>query len=481
MKTQKAAHSGPARADVTVVATAEAGDSAVACLSSPGLREIANQVHVIVVGDQTVAESSLRAGAEHLPSGRPCRAAARNLGLAAAQTDLVAFVDGHCRPRPGWLAGLMAGLDGHAAALGRTEGSGVSARLVMPTASPVARRGQAWVWPAGGAAIFDRRLLREVGAFSPLLRYWDDLYITARLRGYGQTIGYASDGVVDIISAGERPLDLACRHGYWLADLQRYSELQGWSIETAASRRGVAAAMRLGGMARAARRRGCAPRRLPVHTRSSGPARTVHLTIDDGPSPNTRTLLRILQRHGAQADFFVIGRQVSGHRGLVARMLAEGHAVHNHSFTHRPLDALSWAEIAAELDETSRLIGAGDRQERPMVRLPFGAGADDPFVHNAVARWRPGSELVQWSIDSFDYKCWPRCRSVADVEREAEAAAERVLCAPDLSGSIILMHDSAYGARLLLVDLFAQVLLDRLLAGLAHRGLATALLNRAGG
>ena len=146
---------------------------------------------------------------------------------------------------------------------------------------------------------------------------------------------------------------------------------------------------------------------------------------------------------------------------------------------------LSPQDIAQELDQAARLIHP-NRSEGPegangsspvYVRLPCGAGADDPYLHDAVRRWQPRTELIQWSIDTADHKVWDRCGTLADVHAEAAKLAEEVLASPGLAGSIILMHDSAYGARLPLVDKFSQVLLDRLLTGLGRLGLTTRLLS----
>jgi peptidoglycan/xylan/chitin deacetylase (PgdA/CDA1 family) len=469
----------------TVVVTAQLGQPLAGCLRAPGMRELLGRVPVLVVGDPDSVASVRQAGARPVLQGRPGRAVARNVGCASADTELVAFLDGHCHPRGGWLRFLEEAVEGHAGALART--------CTHPALGPVrlvSRAGRVpsgytcpWVWPASGGAIFSRHLLREVGLFSPLVRHWDDLYITARLAGYGCTVGQATEALVDVPSCGAR--DRLVRHGqfgYWLSDLRRSGELHGAAIESVA---GVGSAGRrpnLGRLARTFRPPWSAGSRLPVHSRvrGTGDVRAVHLTIDDGPSPNTSALLRILYRHQAKADFFVVGSQVRAYPRLLTEIVSEGHAVHNHSLTHRQLDGLSQDDIDLELRETARLIRPVSRPRQSLVRLPFGAGANDPYVHDALYHWDPSCELVQWSIDSFDYKSWSRCRSRADVEREAEAAAARVVRSPDLAGSIILMHDSAYGARMPLVDAFSQILLDRMLGGLADRGLVTTLLNGTG-
>src|SRR5688572_27930175 len=64
-------------------------------------------------------------------------------------------------------------------------------------------------------------------------------------------------------------------------------------------------------------------------------APTISLTFDDGPHPeHTPRVLEELRRWGLTATFFVIGREVERHPDLVTRIVNEGHALGNHTFTH---------------------------------------------------------------------------------------------------------------------------------------------------
>jgi mycofactocin system glycosyltransferase len=99
----------PAPADVTVVIPVRDRHAELArCLA--GLRDLP---HVIVVDDASADPAAIKriaAGHGAAVIRRPVNGgpgAARNTGLEAAGTGLVAFLDSDCVPRPGWLASLL--------------------------------------------------------------------------------------------------------------------------------------------------------------------------------------------------------------------------------------------------------------------------------------------------------------------------------------------------------------------------------------
>ena len=61
----------------------------------------------------------------------------------------------------------------------------------------------------------------------------------------------------------------------------------------------------------------------------------VYLTFDDGPSSNTAEILDILKQHNIKATFFVIGREDDASKELYRRIVAEGHTLGMHSYSHK--------------------------------------------------------------------------------------------------------------------------------------------------
>jgi peptidoglycan/xylan/chitin deacetylase (PgdA/CDA1 family) len=164
-------------------------------------------------------------------------------------------------------------------------------------------------------------------------------------------------------------------------------------------------------------------------TGSFQPPKAVALTFDDGPSPtNTRKLLKVLQRFGVKATFFVIGRSASFHPDIVKAELAAGMEVANHSWSHpylTPFKNLPAKVIRSEIDLTQRellSLGASSGLFRPP------GGTFSPRVINIAKE--ADARLVMWSIDPKDWQSGRTSRQIAD------AVLSKV--AP---GAIVILHD----------------------------------------
>jgi peptidoglycan/xylan/chitin deacetylase (PgdA/CDA1 family) len=180
----------------------------------------------------------------------------------------------------------------------------------------------------------------------------------------------------------------------------------------------------------------------------------VWLTIDDGPSDDTRPMLDLLDAHGAKATFFVVGERARARPELVREIVRRGHGLGNHSDSHP--QAAFWRlgpvtlerEIAANQRSLAELAGAPPRWFRSVV------GHTNPFIAPVLARH--GLTRVAWSARGFDgVRCTP----------------DRVLAriVPDLKpGAIVLLHEgAAHGHNV--------EILRRVLTGLEARGLSATL------
>lgn len=123
----------------------------------------------------------------------------------------------------------------------------------------------------------------------------------------------------------------------------------------------------------------------------------VAFTFDDGPGPYTYLALRDLRAAGERATFFVVGRSMHVHPGLMPHELALG-AIGDHSFHHLDLQLLTNAEISSEISSTKRMIEQQTREHVDLFRAPY--GARDARVDKIVKRL--GLLEVMWSMDSRD-------------------------------------------------------------------------------
>ena len=156
--------------------------------------------------------------------------------------------------------------------------------------------------------------------------------------------------------------------------------------------------------------------------------REVWLTIDDGPDPqDTPEILDVLARFGARASFFAIGHKVWRYPEASRAVVAAGHELHNHTWSH-PADSF-WAASPAcarrEITGANHAIRQVTGQTPRFFRAP--AGLANPFVHAAAAR--AGLRLAGWSARGYD-----------GVQHEPEAVVSRIVrrLRP---GAIILLHE----------------------------------------
>ncbi len=101
--------------------------------------------------------------------------------------------------------------------------------------------------------------------------------------------------------------------------------------------------------------------------------KVVALTFDDGPTPDkTNQILQILAAEEVPATFFLIGQEVQQHPQLVRQILAAGHQVGNHSFSHQRMIFKSPAFIAGEIEQTDKLLRDSGVDGVIYFRPPYG-------------------------------------------------------------------------------------------------------------
>jgi peptidoglycan-N-acetylglucosamine deacetylase len=164
---------------------------------------------------------------------------------------------------------------------------------------------------------------------------------------------------------------------------------------------------------------GCTRHGAPFRTNGSRRHRTVAMTFDDGPSPYTHRVLRILRRFRVPATFFLIGQQVGPFRREARAELRAGNEIGNHSLRH------SFLPSRGDLATTNRVIRRATGF-RPCLFRPPGGDVNSRLVGSALSL---GMDTITWDVDPRD---WSRPGTGAIVTRVLGAVRP---------GSIVLMHD----------------------------------------
>ncbi len=151
----------------------------------------------------------------------------------------------------------------------------------------------------------------------------------------------------------------------------------------------------------------------------------VALTFDDGPSPDTEDILDVLAEHDVNATFFMVGREVESFPGIAQRVLAEGHEVGNHSYSH-PLYLFQRASETHEQVQRAQDVIIETIGVKPILaRPPYGVRTPAYFG----ATHSLDLSTVQWDVAGFDWKRISPSQIANNVLRKARP------------GSIILLHD----------------------------------------
>lgn len=141
----------------------------------------------------------------------------------------------------------------------------------------------------------------------------------------------------------------------------------------------------------------------------------------------TPDLLAILKKYDVKTTFFLVGFWVDKYPEMVKQIDTEGHEIGNHSSKHPHMSQLSKEQITAELKRTSDKIEALTNKKVTLFRPPFG-----DYNNRLIETSRElGLQVIQWDVDSLDYK-----------DYGTEAIVKRVLSKVK-NGSIVLFHNNA--------------------------------------
>lgn len=178
------------------------------------------------------------------------------------------------------------------------------------------------------------------------------------------------------------------------------------------------------------------PAPAPEETKPYYADRVVYLTFDDGPNPDvTPRILQILKQYNVPATFFVVGTQVVAHPELLRQVQQAGHAIGNHTYTHRYKELYaSPAAYIEQLHKCGALIEAVAGVTPLVTRAPGGTTGSFTDAYWSALK-REGYKDVGWNISSGDASSAKAAQITANVISQAQK--NKFLW----SHAIVLMHD----------------------------------------
>jgi peptidoglycan-N-acetylglucosamine deacetylase len=157
---------------------------------------------------------------------------------------------------------------------------------------------------------------------------------------------------------------------------------------------------------------------------SAGKEKILYLTFDDGPHPTaTPFALAELQKHGAKATFFCIGKNVQECPQIYARVLMEGHRVGNHTQNHLNGWKTDDKKYLDNIREAAQLIDTN------LFRPPYGRIS---AFQSSLLRNKPYNfNIIMWDVLSADF----------DTRISGKQCLKNVIryARP---GSVVVFHDS---------------------------------------
>ena len=164
----------------------------------------------------------------------------------------------------------------------------------------------------------------------------------------------------------------------------------------------------------------------------------VALTFDDGPTEFTPKFLDLLKENNTKATFFCIGKQIEKYPEIFQRIIAEGHSVGNHTYSHaNNTGFLSTSKMIEEIEKCDEIMLKFGNIKTNLYRPPF--GVTNPNIAKAIRK--KNKKSIGWNVRSLD--------TVIDNEKKIYHRITRNL----QKGSVILLHDTSEKTYKVLVEL----------------------------
>lgn len=192
-----------------------------------------------------------------------------------------------------------------------------------------------------------------------------------------------------------------------------------------------------------------------IHSNKNVSDNCIAITFDDGPHPEfTPQILKLLEKYGAQATFFCIGKNVEEHPALFRAVIAAGHTVGNHTYSHsKSFGFFSTERVVQELQKTNTIVQELIGKRMKLYRPAF--AVTNPSIEKAVKQLQLDS--IGWNVRSLD-----------TTPRSSSSVLNRIT-SKVTKGDIVLLHDTSDKT---------VVVLEQLLLFLKERELKSVTVDR---
>jgi peptidoglycan/xylan/chitin deacetylase (PgdA/CDA1 family) len=183
--------------------------------------------------------------------------------------------------------------------------------------------------------------------------------------------------------------------------------------------------------------------------------KVIYLTFDDGPDPHwTPTILKILDKYGAGATFYMIGRNASTFPDIVRLIAEHKQNIAVHGYNHTDLGSVDYTTFYLEVHDTEQVILDALRGEPNLegqyarcLRPPYGQASNMTYQY----AYQMGYAISMWTIDTIDW------------QQPDPTVMLSILLSGLEPGKVILMHDGGEqreqtiaGLQLILHELIMQ-------------------------
>lgn len=185
-----------------------------------------------------------------------------------------------------------------------------------------------------------------------------------------------------------------------------------------------------------------------VYRKNENEYKKIALTFDDGPHPRlTPKILEILDKYKVKATFFTVGINVHYYPETFEKIVARGHEIGNHTYTHPHVSRVDKVTLRDEIERCESEIYEHSEYRTKLFRPP--EGMVDTGITTLLKEL--DYKVILWDIDTRDWDHTP-ASEIADM------IINRIS-----SGDIILMHDyiSYDSPTPEALEIFLPVLIER--------------------